>query len=127
MKVSTSDVLCLDTYALWEISKGNPKFQHLNERDFVIPDPILAEFYWALLLEYNKPAADYWFRQMSPYTKPVDKYLMAKAMNFRYQRKKQNLSFFDCVGYIYSQENNIKFVTGDKEFEKMPGVLFIKK
>ena len=43
------------------------------------------------------------------------------------ENKKQNMSFFDCVGYVYARENNIKFVTGDKEFEKKEGVLFIKK
>ena len=37
------------------------------------------------------------------------------------------ISFFDAVGYVYSRENNYKFVTGDKEFEKLPNVQFMKK
>ncbi len=120
-------MLCLDTYALYEISKGNHKFQFLMDEEIVIPETTIAEFYWVLLLEYDKLTADYWYKQLNPYIKSVDKILMMKAMNFRYENKKQDLSFFDCVGYVYSRENNMKFVTGDKEFEKKEGVMFIKK
>ena len=40
-------------------------------------------------------------------------------MKFRHKNKSKNLSFFDCAGYVYTIENKIRFVTGDKEFEKM--------
>jgi len=42
------------------------------------------------------------------------------------ENKKKNLSFFDCAGYIFARENNYKFVTGDKEFENLPNVEYIK-
>ncbi|MBD3164066.1 hypothetical protein GF323_02625 [Candidatus Woesearchaeota archaeon] len=127
MKAGIFKMLCLDTYALWEISKGNPKFMHLMDKDIIVPDTTLAEFYCVLLLEYDKPTADYWYKQISPYTKSIDKLMMVKAMNYKYQNKKKRLSFLDCVGYLYAMENNYKFVTGDKGFEDMRNVLFIKK
>lgn len=117
-------MLCLDTYTLAEISKGNPKFIKLMEKDFVITDLTLAEFYGIILREYDELTANYWYRKMSLYSKPVDKLILAKAIKFRYQKK--NISFFDAVGYVYSRESNYKFVTGDKEFKKLPNVEYIK-
>ena len=104
-------MLCLDTYALWELAKGNPKFRFLMDEEVVIPDTTLAEFYWVLLLEYDKLTADYWYRIMSSHSTQIDKLLMVKAMYFRYENKKKRLSFFDCVGYLYSREHNHQFVT----------------
>ena len=52
---------------------------------------------------------------------------MIKALKFRVDNKRENLSIFDCIGYIYSLENNLKFVTGDKFFKNKEEVLFIQK
>lgn len=32
----------------------------------------------------------------------------------------------DCIGYVYAKENGLRFVTGDKEFEGMENVEFVK-
>jgi len=53
--------------------------------------------------------------------------IMLKAVRFRIDHKKENLSFFDCIGYIFTQENNMAFDTGDKDFKNKEGVEFIKK
>ena len=45
---------------------------------------------------------------------------------FRIDNKGKNFSFFDCVGYVFAIENNIKFITGDREFQSMEGVEFVK-
>ena len=47
------DVKVLDTYVLWEIAIGNPKFIHYLEEDFVVNDLILAEFYGIFLREFG--------------------------------------------------------------------------
>jgi hypothetical protein len=52
---------------------------------------------------------------------------MIKALKFREENKKENISVFDAFGYIYSRENNFKFVTGDKAFKSREGVEFISK
>ena len=52
--------------------------------------------------------------------------ILINAMKFRRENKSQNFSFFDCVGYLYAKEVNVKFVTGDKEFRNLPHVEFIK-
>ncbi len=119
-------MLCLDTYELAEISKGNQRFVKLMKGDFIITDVTLAEFYGIILREYDELTANYWYKKLNSYSRPVDKLVLVKAVKFRHQNKQKRLSFFDCVGYIYSVENNHKFVTGDKEFKKMAHVEFMK-
>ncbi len=118
---------CLDTYALIEISNGNPKFSNYLNFDFVITDLNLVEFYSVILREYDEQTAEYWFKKLSQYTVSVDKSILKEAVKFRHEHKKLNISFFDAVGYIFSIEKGYLFVTGDKEFEHFKNVEFKKK
>lgn len=116
----------LDTYALVEIKLGNPKFIHYINEKFVINDITLAEFYSVLIREENESIAEFWFKKLSPYSVSVDKQILKMAVTFRYENRKKNISFFDAVGYIHALKNNGFFVTGDKEFEHMKSVEFVK-
>ena len=49
-----------------------------------------------------------------------------EAAKFKYKNKKMKLSYADCIGYITAQENNMKFLTGDKDFKSIKGVEFVK-
>ena len=118
---------CLDTYALVEISKGNAKFSEYLNSDYVITDLTLAELYSVLLREEGEKVADYWFKKLERYSLPVPKELLIEAIKFRHEHKKQNISFFDAVGYMFSLKKGFYFVTGDKEFSDLPNVDFKKK
>lgn len=118
---------CLDTYALMEIAKGNPKFADYLNLDFIITDITLAEFYAVLLREDGEKVADYWFKKLERYSVPVSKEILIEAVKFRQEYKKLDVSFFDAVGYIFSVKNGYYFVTGDKEFENFKNVEFKKK
>ncbi|MBS3089224.1 PIN domain-containing protein [Candidatus Pacearchaeota archaeon] len=118
---------CLDTYALVEIAKGNPIFTAYFNSPFIITDLTLAEFYSVLLREEDERVADYWFKKLERYSLQVTKEVLIEAIKFRYEHKKQDVSFFDAVGYVFSVKNGYHFVTGDKEFEGMPSVEFKKK
>ncbi len=120
------DIKCLDTYALVEIHFGNPKFTVFFNEEVVITDITLTEFYGDLYRKYNFKTAEYWFRKLAPISQVVSKEILVKAIKYKVDHKKQNLSFFDCVGYIFARENKMKFVTGDKEFEDKEGVEFVK-
>ena len=119
-------MLCLDTYALVELHNNNPKYSFLLNKDFVIPDTTMAEFYGLLFSEHDERTADYWHRKFSAFCMPVSREIMIKAVKFRKENAKQGFSFFDCVGYAFALENNLKFVTGDKEFKGRKNVEFIK-
>lgn len=118
---------CLDTYALVEISNGNPLFAHLLNENTIITDLTMAEFYGDLYRKYNIKTADYWHRKLSSICRTVPREILLKAVQYRIDRKKQNLSFFDCVGYLFALENNFTFVTGDKEFQHKEKVEFIRR
>lgn len=118
---------CLDTYALVEIAKGNPKFTDYVNSNFVLTDLTLAEFYLVLLREDGEKVADYWFKKLERYSLSISKEILIEAVKFRYENRKSNISFFDAVGYVFSLKNGYYFVTGDKEFENLPNVDFRKK
>jgi len=120
-------MLCLDTYSLVEIHNGNSKFAELLHEDPVITEITFAEFYANLYNKYNEKTADYWQSKLSTFCRSVSMDILIKAVKFRVDNKKKNISFFDCVGYLYALENDINFVTGDKEFQHLEGVMFIKK
>lgn len=118
---------CLDTHALVEIAMGNPKFsKYLEAKNFVITDITLAEFYGVILREYDENTADYWFKRLVPYCEEVHRGTLIKAVKYRHENKKKNLSFFDCVGYIFAKRSMRKFVTGDQQFKGVLGVEFVK-
>ncbi|MDO8459499.1 MAG: PIN domain-containing protein [Nanoarchaeota archaeon] len=118
---------CLDTYALVEIYLGNEKFAEYLNVDFIINDLTLAEFYGVLLREYGENEANLWLKKLERYALQVNRKVLIEAVKFRYEHKKQNISFFDAVGYMFSVKNGYYFVTGDKEFENLPNVEFKKK
>ena len=117
---------CLVTYALVEINNGNPKFTCLLKEDLVITDVTMAELYAIMYRTYNLRTADYWHKKLNFFCRPVPREILLKASKFRVDNSSQDLSFFDCVGYIYALENNMNFVTGDKEFRHRKGVEFIQ-
>ena len=117
-------MLCLDTYALVELETINPKYSFLLNKDFVIPDTTMAEFYTVLLQKHDERTADYWHRKFSAFCRPVSREVLIKAVKFR--KENRGMSFFDCVGYMFALENNIKFVTGDKAFKGRKGVEYVK-
>lgn len=119
-------IKCLDTYALVEISNGNKSFEEYITKDFVINDLTLAEFYAVLLRVHGETRADYWFKRLEQYSFRASKEVLIEAVKFRYNHKKQRISFFDAVGYIFSVKNNMLFVTGNNEFEGMASVEFRK-
>ncbi len=120
------DIKFLDTYALIEISKGNVNFLKYVKTKFVILDLILAEFYSVLLRETDEEIAEYWYKKFEAFALISPKEILKKAVKFRYEHRSEDLSFFDCVGYIYSIENNMNFVTGDRGFKDKEGVEFLK-
>jgi len=120
-------VNCLDTYALWEIQLANPKYSPILNCPFIITDWTLVEFYKTMLKEYGKEIAVKWYEKFKPYFKRVDIDILIKAVDFHRENKREDISLFDSVGYIFSLEKNYIFVTGDKAFKNKEGVLFIQK
>ena len=118
---------CLDTYALWEIILGNPKFAFLLNSQYVVTNWTLIELYKTLLREFDKTKAKTWCGSFKPFVQNVGLDTAIRAVDYNIENKKDNLSIFDCIGYVFALENKLKFVTGDKKFRKRENVLFIGK
>lgn len=119
-------MLCLDTYALIELHNDSPNYRFIANEKFIMTEITLAEFFRQMLKEHGLETADYWLKKLEPYSATTGLNTLRKAQIFREENKKINISFFDAQGYIFALENDYKFVTGDKEFKGMKGVLFVK-
>lgn len=118
---------CLDTYALIEIFKGNPRFTPLFDDPFIITTWTFVEFYKTLLRDYGAEMAMPWIQRVKQHSFDVDIELLIQAVQFHFQHRKENLSLFDAIGYTYSLHSHFLFVTGDKAFKDREGVLFLQK
>ena len=115
-----------DTYAIVEFIAGNPEYQKYKQEPVVITLFNLVEIYWIALREYSRQTADIIYDHYRSSVVEVTDDTLKKAIRFRKQHKKKDLSYPDCIGYIYALENNMTFLTGDKEFATMESVEFVK-
>ena len=120
------DMFLYDTYALMEIVNKNPKYIKYIDKDIIINDFIFAEFCYQLIRGREENAEEY-LNEVEPAIIKLTTNIIKKAMKFRYQHKKKKMSMTDCVSYFQAKELGIKFLTGDKEFEDLDNVEFVKK
>ena len=116
-----------DTYALIEVIKGSPNYKDFSEYTSMVTTKLqLMELYYSVLCESGKEKADLYYALFSSSSIPLQDGTIKNAMLFRSQHKKKKLSYVDCLGYTLACERNIPFLTGDKEFEHLPNVCFMK-
>lgn len=115
-----------DTYAIIEIVKDNENYQCYNKEEIITSILNLGELYHALLRDFNEEVANWWKEKLKGCYLSITEDVIVKAMKFKFENKSKNFSFIDCVGYILAKENNLKFLTGDKEFKDLENVEFVK-
>ena len=116
-----------DTYAIIEIISGNPIYEKFVDESPIITIFNLAEIYYSAINNLDESKAEEIYNKYSCCVVPVLDEILKEAMKFRRKNKKRNLSYTDCIGYIYSIKNNLIFLTGDKEFENLDNVEFVRK
>lgn len=114
-----------DSYAVIELLKENPAYERFEEEEVIITVFNLAEIYWHVLLADEKNA-EMIYEKFKKGVVSFDDEVLKEAIKFRKANKKKNLSYADCVGYIYAKKHNMKFLTGDKEFQHLENVEFMK-
>lgn len=115
-----------DSYALIELFKGNANYAPYIQEEVTITIFNLAEIYYAILNGFSESVADIIYSKCKKSVVEIGEDVLKAAMKFRKENKKKDLSCTDCVGYIYALENNLVFLTGDKEFENMKNVEFVR-
>ena len=114
-----------DTYALVEIIKNNPGYVKYFDEIITTTRYNLIELYYSLLKDLGEEKAKDGYFKFRDYVVEANDDTIFEAM--RIKLKNKGLSYVDCIGYSYALKHNILFLTGDKEFEKMKNVEFIKK
>ena len=122
----TGDNFFFDTYAVIELIEGNPGYAAYQDHVATLTILNLAEIYWVVLNRLGKEQANEVFREYRPAVVEIDDDTLKEAIEFRKTHKKKDLSYADCIGYIYAMRHGLKFLTGDKEFENLPNVEFLK-
>lgn len=115
-----------DSYAIVELVKGNPNFARYAQEEVVLTIFNLVEIYWSALNKLGEVAAEEIYNQYKPSVVDINDDVLKSAIKFRKQHKSKNLSYTDCIGYCLALQNNLKFLTGDKEFKNMANVEFVQ-
>jgi uncharacterized protein len=121
----TEGMYFFDTYALVEVLESHASYSSFSKCKALVTKLNLFELYTYLyrgglddnscdriLAQYRSSCIDYGFETLQ------------KAAKMKMQNKK--LSMADCIGYQAACEYGVRFLTGDKEFEGMPNVEFVK-
>jgi predicted nucleic acid-binding protein len=117
----------LDTYALIEIGKGNPKYEPYKEDVMIILSKLnLLEFSYCLFKEKKENEVKEIFERYLKYDVDYDQETVIKAAEMKFKFLKERLSFIDCIGYFLAKKHNAKFLTGDEKFRNMDNVEFVK-
>ncbi len=115
-----------DSYAFFEILKANERYGKYKETEIVTTKLNLFELYFGILREKNEIEAKEILDIYYPFAIDFDKEVIEEAAKFKNEFNKRNVSMTDCIGYILAKQLGIKFLTGDKEFENLENVEFVK-
>jgi predicted nucleic acid-binding protein len=86
----------------------------------------LSEVFYSMLKVIDKEKALKILRNLEMEFIKIDEDIAIEAAIFRKNNSGKKLSYADCIGYVSARKNNLKFLTGDKEFESFEGVEFVK-
>jgi predicted nucleic acid-binding protein len=115
-----------DTYAIIELIKGNPLYERYKNAEKITTMLNLLELYYSLLKDFNENIADYYFDNFLNFVVPYSAMSVKDAAKFKLKTKGKEFSYIDCLGYIISLENSVKFLTGDEGFKGLENVEFVK-
>jgi len=116
-----------DTYALIEISKGNPGYEPYKEGVKVMLSNLnLLEFSYFLIREGKGKDVKEIFNNFSKFNVDYDEEILIKSAEMKFKFLKERISFIDCIGYFIAKKNNVKFLTGDEKFRHKDNVEFVK-
>lgn len=122
------EALFYDTYALYAIALGNENYKKYSGGYKILTTIMnLYELYYTLIRENHEELAESFFDKLNSSCIEINSEIIKKAAKFRAENTKKKLSYIDCLGYATARKSGIKFLTGDKGFENMPNVKFVKE
>lgn len=116
----------LDTYALIEITKNNENFKEFLETSNSTSFMNLLELHYILSKDFGEKRADEIVDELKDIVIDIEVGDIKRASKFRLVHIKNKFSYIDSLGYTMAMNGNMKFLTGDKEFENLDNVEFVK-
>lgn len=115
-----------DTYAVFEILKQNPSYAPYTNLPATITIFNSGEIYFAALHDLGEERANQIYSKYKDSVVEIDDETLKESVKFRRTMNKRQLSYADCIGYIYAKRHGMKFLTGDPQFENLEGAEFVK-
>src|SRR3989344_3539678 len=100
-----------DTYAVVEILKKNPSYTFYTNSPATITIFNLGEIYFAALRDLGEERANQIYASYKESVVEIDDETLKEAVKFRKSMNKRQLSYADCIGYIYAKSHGMKFLT----------------
>ena len=117
-----------DSYALIEVYEKNVNYEKYTKANAITSYFQVYEVYYSLIRNgYTKEEIKDFFEFLQSICIELKFEWIPKSVEFRKEYKKRDLSYADCLGYVIAKNLGIRFLTGDKEFENLPNVEFVKK
>ncbi len=120
-----------DTYALQEIEEGSENYRSFLAETYLVTTKLnLMELYHNYYKLKGPAVAELAFGHFKDFCVGVSDEILKEAAKMRAElkakSKKSNVSYIDCIGYVLAKQLKVKFLTGDREFEGLDNVEFVK-
>jgi hypothetical protein len=118
-----------DSWAVMAYLSDNPEYRAcFEENDGVLTKLNLIEVAYRTMELHGEEAATQIVTLFAKYVidfGPAD-IVASTKLRLELKRAGRNISYADALGYYLALKNKIKFLTGNREFEGLAGVEFIK-
>jgi uncharacterized protein len=118
-----------DSYAIMAYLSDNPDYRsYFEENDGILTKLNLIEVSYRTMELHGEEAATQVVTLFAKYAidfGPAD-ILASTKLRLKLKKTGRNISYADALGYYLALKNKLKFLTGDKEFEDLDNVEFIK-
>jgi predicted nucleic acid-binding protein len=121
----SEEAFFFDSYALFEMVKGNPNFEKYRKNTGIVTVLNLIEFNYGLKKEIDSETADILTEKYLPAAVEIGFSEIKEAASLKIRKKE--LSHPDAIGYVVAKKHKVRFLTGDEAFRNMPNVEFVKK
>ena len=115
-----------DTYAIVECINDGDGYKKFQNEIITTTTLNLCEVYYSILKKFNPETANFIIKKLNLRIIEFDLNVLLEAAKFRHDNYNRKLSYIDCIGYLVAIKSNLKFLTGDIQFEKFENVEFVK-
>lgn len=120
------ETMFFDSYAFFEIFKGNPDYNRYKNCEIVTTKLNIFELFHGFIKDKNEELAKISLEEYYPFVEDFGEEVIIEAVRMKARLNIRKLSMADCIGYCLSKQLGIKFLTGDEQFKDLDNVEFVK-